>query len=252
MRTNWNESPEKICMRSKALRIHNKRSAVKTAVFFPSRHCYDLKEALRLGIIDKNTFVVAIERDPEIAQTIFSFMQDNNMSGHVFRGNAYDCPLAEILGNRKIGYAFFDFCGDLCSNLAQWLMDIFADGLFTPAANVAFTFSLGARRCKLMKEVSRGLWEGPGNKMARRALQSLHYRPYRYGEGYSDNIAKKSFAIVDILWGCIGVKYKLDLQQIEMYKSFRTPMIMMSFGLQNRRKNGMRWAEEIATAISCC
>lgn len=137
---------------ARSIAVEKRGQPAKTALFLPSNDSLCLKEALDNGTINKNTFIIAIERDPKIATKIKRTLAGLKFKTqpHVHVGEIDDLDLPNVVGNRRIDFAFFDLCNQLNQNIILWFLRLRNENVFAKNADIAFTFSMLYRNEKFL------------------------------------------------------------------------------------------------------
>jgi len=105
-----------------------KKRYVKVGLYFPSGLCHDLERALKLGIIDKKTFLIIVEGDRDLKQReknlkkIKEFLAKHKLTNvYIHRSRVHTLNLKKVLEGRKIDLLFLDICGNYAPEIANWL-----------------------------------------------------------------------------------------------------------------------------------
>lgn len=122
-----------------------KRNTAKIAVFMPAAECLCIREGLRQGTIDKNTLILAIDRDPQVCQQIrWTLFLLGFTKYQIYCGNLENSGYwLKQHGKGQIDYAFFDCCGECREAILEELAVQYK--LFKKGADVAFTFTAFTR-----------------------------------------------------------------------------------------------------------
>jgi len=130
-KTNW-DMPEKSIPRGFAMAyekvIGNKKDNVK--LFFPSHSHLDIDIGLENPLIKKDDFIIAVDNYPPNYKEIEEYLQKNFSNRHYFfKGNIEDLRFDNVwkehkeLKGRKIGFTFFDLCGNFTYQVQKMLYD---------------------------------------------------------------------------------------------------------------------------------
>ena len=169
---NWNGN-EKKEMRDIALEHTGK--AVKTAIMFPSYSKKCVIEGLKNGKFDSNTFMIAVEKEAKYIETIHNFMRKHFKNYYIHKGPLETLNLDKVLftgsifDEKKIDYAFFDFCGNLTHKIAYWLNKY--THCFKTNAKVVFTFYAKNRKKKFEKLI----WKHTDKEVLPEVAEKLRY-----------------------------------------------------------------------------
>ena len=150
LQKNWDRKNKNIMRRIAIQRVGAK---LKTILMLPSHSCLDLKSMLEKGFIGRNTYVIAVEFNPKNVPSIRNFLKKHFNDFAIFEGAIEDFDLPELLGKRKIDFAFIDLCGLLKASVADWLYEVrhcFADGCRIP-----ITLKLNQRNGKYLPAVKK-------------------------------------------------------------------------------------------------
>jgi len=202
-----------------------KPKAAKAALFFPGHSCLCVEEARRQGTIDKDTFIVVVERDPAIAKVIRRKMR--NFDYHLHVGEVTTMDLSSVLGRRRINFAFFDFCGQLTSEIASWISkqtDVFAKG-----AHVAFTFSMSVWSNKFLRQAEEELGAGRYSQLQRRVARQLHRRA-RFIQGSTNRFRD---LVIRMTFASLASFCHTHIEACDEYCD-TSPMIMLRFRITQR------------------
>ena len=129
---------EKNRIRINQVILPQKRKSPKTILVFPAKGCLDLKEMLKSKVINKKTFVIAVEQHKETAKKIENFLKKHFDNYYMHNTVLVSLHLDKILKNRKIDLAFFDFCGFFNFEEQSWIYRNYES--FKKNASIAFTF----------------------------------------------------------------------------------------------------------------
>jgi hypothetical protein len=216
----WN-GLEKRAMRHFALEKTGKNPA-KHYLCLPSDTLLDIKEGLETGVIDKNTLIIAVEKDmgkiPAIKKQLSKIFPDY----YLFPNQFYRLDLSDC---GDIDFANIDLCGQLDKKIAKWLlkMDKFTDG-----AKVCFTFSLGRQINELMyheRELPR----------YDHILSVISKCTHCMGgfTGLNDNSIKCLY----YLFGILSHNYIFHFERICEYRDRKTPMLYVQLRIDRRAVN---------------
>jgi hypothetical protein len=114
----------------------------KIALYLPSSKCRDLANAIRLGIINKETLLIIVEGDKDINErkkslkTIRTFLTRNQLTNvYIHDDRIHKLKLEQVLEGKKIDFMFFDICGNFSAEIANWFhlnQDHFEDDMYLP------------------------------------------------------------------------------------------------------------------------
>jgi len=180
---NWNGN-EKGEMRTMALEHSGK--AVKVAIMFPSYSKKCLKEGLQNGKFNKDTFIIAVEKEAKYIKTIYNFLRSHFKNYYIHKGPLETLKLDKILmtdtifDEKKIDYAFFDLCGNLTNRITYWLNKY--THCFETDAKVIFTFKAVNRKKKFEKLI----WKHTDNQILPKVAEKLRYTVHNLLDFISD------------------------------------------------------------------
>jgi hypothetical protein len=113
----------------------------KTALFLPGSGCECVKEAMKMGLIDRDSYVIAVERLPSVAKTIHETLTNMELNYMI-----HPKELHLLRFNRKkIDFAFLDLMGSMSRETAFWLTQELSPNLRDGSA-VSFTFQKSQRK----------------------------------------------------------------------------------------------------------
>jgi len=140
--TNWDETnrPNKAKVRRFAVENYTPRQ--HAILFLPSRELRDVKLALEEGSISTSQHIIFVEKTQEDANIIHTELRARGFTSiysHI--GQLCDLPLDRALKGKKLGYAFFDTCGQLTVDIATWLACIPKECI-AENADFHFTFAI--------------------------------------------------------------------------------------------------------------
>ena len=92
-----------------------------------------------MGALNKDTKIIAIERDPQIAASIKRFLRSRG-----FKFELFNCEAERAFISDTIDGAYIDVCGQITAGLVCWVHLL----NFTDNAKVAFTFCKPPRSVK--------------------------------------------------------------------------------------------------------
>lgn len=82
-----------------------------------------VKEAVEAGVINKNTLIIAVEKDHVTAREIREYLETLPCKFHLHEGALHTFDnLGEVLDGREIDVAFFDFCNQIDAASTAWIM----------------------------------------------------------------------------------------------------------------------------------
>lgn len=155
-----------------------------------------LKEMLKNGIIDKNTYVVAVEKVDSVAKKIQKFLEANFNEYYLHRTEFYSLDLQDALEDEKLDFVYLDFCGNFGFEIKGWLNA--NHKYFKDSCRVCYTFKAINRKKqnenvvkrvyakKVMNEIerklqytvsnlSRGVWGRSIEKDRLNVIASVNY-----------------------------------------------------------------------------
>ena len=105
------------------------KKPAKVFIDLPAPGCIDLKELLKNKVINRNTFVIAVEgksqdetekQHQKNLRKIEKFLKANFKKYYLWGKSFHTLKLDEVLGKKKVDFAYFDFCGSLSPELFAW------------------------------------------------------------------------------------------------------------------------------------
>jgi hypothetical protein len=118
----------------------------KTALFLPGSGCECVKEAMHMGIIDRDSYIIAVEKIPSVAKTIHTTLKELDLNYMV---HPKDITLLR-LNRKKIDFVFLDLMGSMSRETAFWLTQELSPNLRDGSA-VSFTFQKSQRNQAFIK-----------------------------------------------------------------------------------------------------
>jgi hypothetical protein len=148
--TRWDREarPQKDQVRSALLtNLGRKRSAL----FLPGNECLCVKEAIAKGVLGQDSFLHAIERDPETSKVITETLNELGIQSTVFNGD-----LSDYEPGVPLDYAMLDLMGPLDQDLASWLSGIVQNA--NPGFSLSMITTMNWRNSTFMRSATRTLW----------------------------------------------------------------------------------------------
>jgi len=241
----WNGS-EKVLARVSA--TANKGKTSKVALFLPGNSCLCVRTALAQGTIDEDTFIIAIEQDKKTANVIRRQLKTLVKRFHLHVGPIIETHLPDFIGNKKIDFAFLDFCGNLDIKLVQWLL--YQSGSFSVGAQVAFTFCTLGRANNFIKETEWELnrkhkWLGIKKSIDNQLSAAYSTVLFRYG---SEN--RFRIPTITAIWAILSCHFKTRVSSCIEYCD-SSPMIMVKFDLVGPKNKVSKNARRFLEYCSC-
>lgn len=135
-------------------------SVRRTALFMPGRKALCVKAAIDSGLINRKTWCIFVERDPEVmaeARAAISTIKFST-TPYFHVGPLSTLSLTGLLGATKLDYAFVDLCAPLTTSRANWLRRELGDALADDAA-VALTLNRTTRNCTFVSRCRGYFWQ---------------------------------------------------------------------------------------------
>ena len=120
---NWN-NPEKRVIRQELFKIKKNKRVAKTALFLPSHSCHCIKEALKQGVVDKNTYIVAVERDRELIDRIRTTLDELGFVDYVVLHKDLEKVKTFPIPSRVFDFVYIDTCKGLTRPMQAWIKDV--------------------------------------------------------------------------------------------------------------------------------
>jgi hypothetical protein len=191
--------------------------AAKVYLTLPSDELRDILQALELGTINRNTFVIAVEKDKRKASTIAKKLAKLFRRFHVHNGQLHTLPLAEILNGQQIDLAFFDLCGQITPQVAKWLQSLTGEE-FATGAVVSYTFNKGYRHNRLIESLVGGM---PRNEVVERLTKRCSQVTGRW-----DNPLPAQLTLY-ALYGALTAVYRFEFVCVHEYHDTVVPMMFV-------------------------
>ena len=149
------------------------QGVAKTAVFLPSDSCLCLKLAIDKKKINKNTFIIAVEKDYKKVKIIENFLKSNFKNYYMHHGEIHQLNIDKFIIDR----AYFDFCGQISDNIIDFLNKINIDD-----AELSFTFHIAIRNNKLiniLNSLNYDYLNGFKNQIYKTGIHLLYKNGYK-------------------------------------------------------------------------
>jgi hypothetical protein len=221
----WNNET-KNNMRDLALQFSGTSSA---ALVFPGENLFCVKQGLDSGLFDTtDTTLICIERDPKIALHIEKNLKRLGCKKFYLHNNdASDLTkriMSEVLGSKKIDFAFLDFCNTINQETAIWLARE-CRSVFANNAKVSFTFAL-----RTLNERHRYLERIDTDRIypCLQICPSVIDYDRKFGT-YRDNPRTTLVG----LWLAMAINYTFDIKGINGYNTTGNPMLLVRTKILN-------------------
>jgi hypothetical protein len=226
----WENRPYKSLMRIIVV------TAPYTDVYLtlPSDELRDIYEALERKTINRNTFIIAIEKDATKAKKIDIQLKKLFKHYYLHQGPLDTLDLNKVLNGKKIKLAFFDLCGQITADVANWFIRLNGDE-FAENAQVSYTFHQSYRSNDLMQAILPENFNAlppRGIKIIRAVdlcpqvtLSQFNFKNMMHaGKGL---ISHKLFKTLYALTGMISANYSFTINAIHEYHDTRAPMVFI-------------------------
>jgi predicted RNA methylase len=225
----WNH-PTKNKMRDLALQFSGTSSA---ALLFPGEELRCVKQGLKTGLFDSdNTTLICIEKDPAIASNINAKLKALGFKNfYLHKDDASTLTvrrMENVLGTKKIDFAFFDFCNTLNEDTAYWLARD-CKSIFQNNARVSFTFAL-----RTLSQRHNYLEKIETDKIypcLRIDPSVVHYEP-----NFSIYKDDPKTTLVGI-WLAMSVNYSFKIIGVDGYNTTGNPMILVRTDIANNKSS---------------
>jgi len=237
---NWHDRNQKARCRSYAVEAMDEPA--KVALFLPSNTQLCIKEALETGVINRNTRIIAVEKDAQIAARIERYLdREFNFPYLLHCDELTNLHLADDPDVQRYGIdlAYIDLCGNLKLSYAKWAVR--QHGVFNPGARVSWTFCARVRLNALLDQMS-STWASFtfGNTRARierKLMQSTFTSLGFYGwDGChaNDNAGRYDRATIEGVYGAMVANYKVDIVHCIRYCD-TSPMLFVNFHIVGQK-----------------
>jgi hypothetical protein len=232
---NWASSyrPEKDQMRRLSLAV---ASPKQVALFLPGwdsendEGCFDVKQALELGVIDRDTQILAVERNLELVPKIAACLKrmEFNKPPIIHAGQL------SMFRNlpQNIDLAVFDLLGNLDDDMVDWFKREFCPRI-APGADITFTFTLQWRYNRLMKDCKRVFFDNrteDTRKLLFKLWSDLGIDEHRGGPKVILQLA---------MLKCLFHKFSWTYKKAQIYRDSRRTMCLYRLG--NLQKADTKW-----------
>jgi hypothetical protein len=225
----------------------------KVAIFFPSDTCMDLRLALKLHRISLTTFLIIVERNPEVVKEIKKYLKKVGFKNYIIHDHyagVHKLDLKSVLKGKKVDFMFFDLCGNLKAEIWYWLQQ--NQDNFTNDASIPMTFALHPRGARAK---TRGRKKDTGR------LTSFYFAVNKITDDFSyetsvfgkkDNLAscgdESSFLLRDFRLTCKAIthafsKRNICIKETYIYRSEdadKKKQSRTNMGMFNIRINGTK------------
>jgi len=123
----------------------------QSGLFLPAGQCLCVRKALDYGVLDRDSHIVAVERDVDVAHIMRRTLATLPVSSTVHEGQLHTLQL-----DQPLDLAFIDLNGLLDANIARWVYHELAPNL-SPDAAVIFTLAHSWRNNRFMPNCQRYL-----------------------------------------------------------------------------------------------
>lgn len=242
------ERPQKDKARDLLLQSKVIKSPAKAAIFLPSIGAQCVKTALEKSKIDKSTKIIAIERDINLVPQVKKALSELGIKNFiVINDDAHNITESEVkkfIGNTKISFAFFDFCGSQTLDTMIWVKKI-TNSCFASKAHIAFTYQVSPRGGHFFT-----LGEKHGNPTEyERCFDLLNETISEEAEGYklSDNyntVMLKAEWNVWLAIASVSIKYQhVFNEDVIVYRDTHTNMIGIAFDCEVSQRHEIKQDE---------
>lgn len=214
------DNDTKNSMRDLALQFSGTSSA---AILFPGENLFCVKQGLDSGLFDTtDTTLICIERDPKIALHIEKNLKRLGCKRFYLHNddasNLTKRIMSEVLGSKKIDFAFLDFCNTINQETAIWLARE-CRSVFENNARVSFTFAL-----RTLNERHRYLEKIDTDRI----YPCLRISPsvINYESKFATYRDNPKTTLVG-LWLAMAVNYTFDIKSINGYNTTGNPMLLV-------------------------
>ncbi len=148
---------------------------VRQALFMPGRYARCVRAALESGLIDRRTFCIFVERDPEVVAEMQRHVAKLKLQTRPYYhvGPLSALCLQGVLTGARLDYAFLDLCAPLTTTRADWVYRQLGPALSENSA-VALTLPRTVRNCHFVEYCRRYFRATPHeyNRAMRRTMQA--------------------------------------------------------------------------------
>ncbi len=208
-------SPTKNSMRDVALGFGRPSNA---ALLFPGPQLRCLDQGVKSGMFDpKKTSIICIEKKPDIAKRIKAYLEKHKFNYYLHEGNADKLDptlMRKFLGEKKLDFAFFDFCNTLNLYTAEWLGNL--SNMFKRLAKVSFTFAVPVRTDNsFLPQI---------DKARLYPCLDIDPRVQYFDKNYQDD----GRSTVIGTWMAMSVNYQIKIASIHGYVAEKAPMLLIN------------------------
>ena len=135
----WSTGPKNV-IRTELMKQSRKKSGpAKTALMIPSHTCLCVEEALKQGVIDKNTLILAIEKDPEISLAMVDKLVQLGVNYQLIHKDLCNIRDFSEYGVDVFDFVYLDTCCHLSPRMQEWIENVLPT-CTNIHSQVAFTF----------------------------------------------------------------------------------------------------------------
>lgn len=149
--------------------------AAKVYFTFCGINSIDVKLAIEMGVVNDDTLIIVVERERRAAIEIKKYLETLPNKYYLHnRGLHYFRNLEEVLADKKIDAAFFDFCGVVDETSTKWIVENAHH--FAYGCTFGYTVSSNYRVAPFMDTVrSRFLSKNGVTAFCRRSLKDIRH-----------------------------------------------------------------------------
>jgi len=236
------ERPNKARVREYALAKGQLERAAKCVVLLPAEKGHDIELGLKNGLLNRNTFVIAVEKNPIIAKNMGKLLSKNFNNFHVHAGPIETLKLDEV-GPCKVDYAFLDFCGNLTPQIADWI-DQYSNQ-FVSNNVIHFTFKAINRKKQFQNSIIKTCPESINNidrhlENCRNNLVSELFTNGKKNQSQYNRMSNKTNIIISIKAICVALQKTIDREiifdRIIKYRDTTAEMVLISVTITDKEK----------------
>lgn len=125
-----------------------------TSLWLPGEDLACIHTAMQSGVLDSDSHIIAVERDPDVARRIRQQLPHCGMSWHLHEGELHSLTLPEDV---RLDYAFIDLLGYLNTDICRWMNDVMIKHM-TDDFSLAVTHLYALRNSHMLRK-ARSLFQ---------------------------------------------------------------------------------------------
>lgn len=197
----------------------------QSSLWFPGEDCACINSAIERGIINQQSKLQLVERDPIIANKIRKFCNQKKLKYNLHEGELHDLTLKQ-----NLDFAFFDFNGNITKFIAVWLIEELVPRL-NESATIWITNAYKWRYCDPFH-----LYENKFPKKYQKGYREIvDHQKFYDEEGHEDN----HILIPQLFIRSIFSEFKFKALQPIKYQDTTASMLLYRLSNFRRQENSI-------------